>query len=87
MSIHVSIKKIEISINGLSDKTAKRSFAEFDKELSAQASLFLKGDRNFVHDSSRIDGGKLNVHSNIRPAHLRRLVAQRILTSMVRESL
>ena len=83
MNSHISIKKIEISISGLSDKTVNKSFMEFDKELSSQSSQFLKGDLDLVDKSSIISVRNIHVDSEIHPGQLRKLVAERILKSMV----
>ena len=87
MNTNISIEKIEVSITGISDNIAKRSFVQFDKELSLQASKFLNGGYNLAHHLNSIDGGSLHVHRDIQPAQLRRLVAERVLKSMVQESL
>jgi hypothetical protein len=88
MNTTISIDKIEVSISGLSSEIVKRSFANFDKELALQAGkLLMKGNQNGIHNLDTINVGNLQVHHNIQPAQLRKIIADRILKSIVQESL
>jgi hypothetical protein len=83
----ISIEKIEVSISGLSNETVKSSFANFDKEVALQAGKFLKNNQNGLYQFDRINVGNLQVRKDIQPDQLSKMIVERILKSIVQESL
>jgi hypothetical protein len=88
MNTTINIDKIEVSISGLSNEIVKKSFVNFDEELALQAGkLTLKGNHKRVHNLDTISIGNLRVHQDVQPSQLRRMIVERILQSIVQESL
>jgi cell division protein YceG involved in septum cleavage len=83
----VKIGKIEISISGISKERVQSSFTSLERELQIQAPSILKSYNSMVSQIDEIHAGSLNVNQNISPADLRKAVAQKVLNSIVQESL
>lgn len=86
-STTVKIEKIEISISGISKERIQSSFIDFDRELQIQAPGILRRKNIMLSQLDEINAGSLNVNQNIRQDDLRKVVAERVLKSIVQESL
>lgn len=87
MKTVIRIENIEITISGLSKDTVRSSIIGLDNELSIQARQILGSNKNFLYHSNQINEGNLKVDSNIHPAHLRKIIAKKVVESIVQESL